>query len=175
LLSRIKSFDLGDLAPYEPKYLAGLQAKAYEVPLERGWEISRQQMREHTRQVCRDQASTSKIRNFSMHMDYSDESWRYILLPVYLAPYSYEDKVYQVMVNGQTGAIAGQRPVDWTKIWLVIAALLTPGLLLGLIGLITIPFGGIGAAIGIFGFLLLVIGVVIGIIILRKAYQFDDV
>ncbi len=175
LLSRIKGFDLGALVPYEPKFLAGLQAKAYEVPLERGWEISRQQMREHTRQVCRDQASTPKIRNFSMHMDYSDESWRYILLPVYLATYSYEDKVYQVMVNGQTGAISGQRPVDWTKIWFVFAALLTPGLLLGLIGLITIPFGGIGAAIGLFGFILLVIGVVIGIILLRKAYQFDDV
>lgn len=174
LLDSIKDFNLEALVPFEPKFLAGLQAKAYEVPLERGWEISRQQMREHTRQVCRAQASTPKIRNFSMHMDYSDESWRYILLPVYLATYNYADKVYQVMVNAQTGAIAGQRPVDWTKVWLVFAALLAPGVLLGLIGLITIPFGGIGAAFGFLGFLLLVIGVVTGIVILRKAFKFDD-
>lgn len=174
LLDRLKGFDLSQLAPYDPKYLAGLQAQAYDIPLENAWETARQQMRDQTRQACIAQASTPQVRNFSMDLDFSDELWRYILLPVYVASYRYQDKPYQVMVNGQSGAVSGQCPVDWTRVWLVIAALLAPGLLLSLLGLLTALLGGIGVAIGGFGFFLLLIGIVISIFILRKAMAMDD-
>ena len=174
LLKEVKTYNLDDLAPYEPKYLAGLQAQAYDIPLEKAWDVGRQEMREQTRQACLSQASTSQVRNFSMDLEFSDESWRYVLLPVYLATYTYEGKPYQVMVNGETGKITGQRPADWNKIWLVIALLLAPGLLLGLFGLLTIPFAGVGLAIGGFGFILLLIGLVIGLILYNKANALDD-
>lgn len=174
LLGRIKQFDLNRLRPYEPKYLAGFQAQAYDVSLEAAWEIGRQEMREATRSACLQQASTSQVRNFSMNLDFNDESWRYILLPVYLAAYNYEQRVYQVMINGQSGSIAGQRPVDWTRVWLAIAALLAPGLILGLLGLVTLPVAGIGAAIGVLGFALLILGLVIAGIIFFKAQHMDE-
>jgi DNA-directed RNA polymerase subunit RPC12/RpoP len=175
LLGRLQDFRLTELVPYEPKFLAGMQARAYDLPLEAAWEQAREQMREQTRQACRSQASTSQIRNFSMNLDFSQESWRYILLPVYVAAYRFQSQNYQVMVNGQTGAVSGQRPVDWTKVWLVIAALLAPGILLGLVGLLTLLFGGVGVVIGGFGLILLVIGMVISFIILQKAMSLDDI
>ena len=174
LLKEVKSYNLSELAPYEPKYLAGLQAQAYDLSLEKAWDLGRQEMREMTRQECLSQTSTSQVRSFSMNLDFADESWRYLLLPVYLATYSYEGKPYQVMVNGETGKITGQRPADWNKIWLVIALLVAPGLLLGLLGLLTIPFAGAGLGIGGFGFVLLVIGLVIGLILYNKANALDD-
>lgn len=175
LLGRIKNFNLGELAPYEPKYLAGFQAQAYDVPLEAAWETARRQMRERTRRACRDQASTSKIRNFSMNLDFSHESWRYVLLPVHLATYTYNNQSYQVMVNGQTGAIAGQRPVDWAKVWLAVFALIAPGLTLGLTGLIILLLEGNGLLLGVIGFVLLVIGLVIAFNLVRQAQRMDDV
>lgn len=175
LLDKVQDFNLGELVSYDPKYLAGLQAQAYDVSLEKAWETGRQQMREQTRQACLSQTSTSQVRNFSMSVDFADESWRYILAPVYISNYTYDGKTYQAMVNGQSGTIAGQRPVDWNKVWLVIAALLAPGLLLGLLGLITIPLAGIGVGIGAFGFVLLVIGVILAIIIYTQANKMDDV
>jgi ribosomal protein S27E len=174
LLGRIKNYDLHQLEAYDPKYLAGQHAKGYDIPLEKAWEKGREQMREQTRQACRSRASSSQIRNFSMNLDFADESWRYILLPVYLAAYRYGDKTYQVMINGQTGVIAGQRPVDWLKVWLAIAALLAPGVLVGLVGLATLALGGLGVVIGGVGFILLVIGIVISIIIFTKAQRMDD-
>ena len=174
LLRRIKDFDLRELCPYEPKYLAGIQAQAYDVPLEQAWESGRSEMREQTRSACIKQASSSQIRNFSMNLDFQDESWRYILLPIYLATYPYEGKVYQVLINGQSGEISGQRPVDWRKVWLAVAASLAPGLLLGIIGLLTIILGGMGMVVGGAGFLLLVIGLVIAILIIRHAQGMDD-
>lgn len=122
LLSKIIDYDLNDLVRYDPSFLAGLQAQAYEVPLESAWEKARHQMREKTRQDCRHQASTYHIRNFSMTLDFADESWRYILLPVYVITYHYKNIPYQVVINGQTGSIAGSRPIDLYKI-LKIAAL----------------------------------------------------
>jgi len=174
LLKEIGQYDLSALADYEPKYLAGLNAKAYDIPLEKAWELGRAEMRERTRQACLAQASTSQVRNFSMDLDFGEESWRYLLAPVYLASYRYEQQIYQVMLNGQTGAISGQRPADWNKVWLVIALLLVPGMLLGLVGLITIPLGGAGLGIGGFGFILLVIGAVLSVILYQKAGALDD-
>ena len=71
--------------------------------------------------------------------------------------------------------MSGQCPVDWTRVWLVVAALLTPGLLLCLFGVLTALLGGIGVVIGGFGFFLLLIGIVISIVILRKAMSMDDI
>jgi predicted RNA-binding Zn-ribbon protein involved in translation (DUF1610 family) len=174
LLRQIRNFNFHDLAAYEPTYLAGYQAQAYDITLEQSWETARHDMREQTRQACRNQASTRKIRNFSMELDFSNESWRYVLLPVYLANYHYEQKTFQVMVNGQTGEISGQRPADWAKVLLVVAALLAPGLTLGVIGAITLLFGGIGMVFIIMGFVLLVAGLGWGIRLITQAQRMDD-
>jgi predicted RNA-binding Zn-ribbon protein involved in translation (DUF1610 family) len=174
LINRIRTVNLHELAPYEPTYLAGLQAQAYDIPLEQSWETARQEMRETTRLACRDQASTGKIRNFTMEMDFSDEHWRYILLPFYLANYSYEDEAFQVMVNGQSGDVSGQRPVDWFKVWLAIAALLAPGLTLGVIGFITLLLGGIGIFVLIVAFVILILGLGFGFRLFTKAQEMDD-
>lgn len=168
-LGKVQDFDLNGLVNYDVHFLAGFLAQAYDRILESAWEMGRQQMRELTRQACVDQASTSIVRNFRMELDFSDESWRYLLLPVYLSVYRHEGKVFQVVVNGQTGAVSGQRPVDWQRVWLVISLLLAPGILGGLVGLITLPLAGAGMVIGGIGFILLVVGVIISLVIFNKA------
>ncbi len=173
-LRKIRNFDLRGLVDYDPKYLAGFQAQAYDVKLEAAWEVGREEMREQTRQECRKQASTTMIRNFSMNVDFADEGWRYVLLPVHLAAYSYDNKTYQVMINGQTGAISGQRPVDWSKVWLAIVLLLAPGVLVCLLGLVTLPLAGVGAVIGGVGFVLLIIGLIIAGIFFFQASHLAD-
>ncbi len=67
-----------------------------------------------------------------MTANFPNETWRYVLLPVYLSAYKYKGRTFQVMVNGQTGAVAGQKPVVWGKVWLAIALFLAPGIGLGL-------------------------------------------
>jgi Zn finger protein HypA/HybF involved in hydrogenase expression len=131
LLGQISKYDPGQLAQYDPKYLAGIQAQSYDIPLEDAWEMARTLMREMVREECRARAGADNVRNFSVQLDYADETWRYILVPLYIATYQHGRKTYQLLVNGQTGAVAGQRPVDWRKVGLALAALVLPGLLLG--------------------------------------------
>jgi DNA-directed RNA polymerase subunit RPC12/RpoP len=174
LLNKIGRFSLNDLTAYEPAFLAGTQAQAYEVTLEEAWEKARHLMRETTRHDCRRQASTNKIRNFSMQLDFQDESWRYILLPVYINSYRYENEPYQLLINGQTGEIAGQRPVDWRKVGLVAAGLILPGILVFLILLLLFPeFLESGGAI--LSFVLFAAGVTAAAVIAFQAQKMDDV
>src|SRR5262245_17765968 len=129
LLGQISNYDSGQLVQYDPKYLAGILAQSYDIQLEDAWEMGRALMREMVRAECRARAGADNVRNFSAQLDYADETWRYILVPLYIATYQHGRKTYQVLVNGQTGAVAGQRPVDWRKVGLALSALVLPGLI----------------------------------------------
>jgi DNA-directed RNA polymerase subunit RPC12/RpoP len=169
ILERLYPFKLNELVTYSPDYLAGWQAQAYDVTLPVAWEKGKEDMRERARKACYADIPTHHVRNFSMTADFANETWRYLLLPVYVASYQFEGKVFQVMVNGQTGLVAGQKPVAWWKIWLAIAAMLMPGTLLALIGLPGLFLGGVGIALIVFGFALFLLGGVGGIALYRRA------
>lgn len=173
LLQNIEPYKTEALVPYEAKYLAGMSAKGYDIPLQKAWETARAVMRERTRNACINQASTSRVRNFHMSLDFAEESWRYILVPLYIAAYDYQDQTYRVMVNGQSGKIAGQRPADWNKVWAAILLALAPGALCGFLGLITLPLGGAGIPIGGFSFFLLIFGLIIGFYLYHQAETLD--
>jgi uncharacterized Zn finger protein (UPF0148 family) len=169
ILEQLYPFDLDALVAYKPDYLAGWQAQAYDLNLPDAWDEAKNRMREQGKDACRENIHSSHVRNFSMKADFSEETWRYILLPVYLAAYKFEENIYQVMVNGQTGVVAGQKPVAWSKIWLAVAGLLSPGILLGLAGLPLLLIGGVGLVPLILGFVLLVIGIILSVQLYKKA------
>ena len=174
LSARIRDHDLKHLAPYEPEYLAGLQAQAYEVSLDKAWDTARKEMREMTKQMCRGQASSSRIRNFSMTMDFEKETWRYILLPIYVATYRFENRSFQMLVNGQTGTIAGQRPVSWLRLGLASLAVLAPGLLLGFVATIALFLGGMGLVIGSIAVIVLLMGAGMVVKWVQEAVRMDN-
>ncbi len=170
LLKQMGSYRLGDLVPYDPTFLAGLSAQAYDVDLETAWERARKLMRARTKEACQEQASARAMRNFSMNLEFSEESWRYILLPLYLATYRYGDKLFQVMVNGQTGVIAGQRPVDWQRVGWTLAAAFLPALMFALAAALLLAYEySIGGLFGLLAGVSLVVWLVFVIDTLRKA------
>ena len=173
ILEKLYPYDVRSLVAYKPDFLAGWQAQAYETTLTEAWKIGKSSIREQAKKACSQDIPTNHVRNFSMSADFSEEAWRYILLPVYISSYKYEEKIYQVMVNGQTGAIAGQKPVAWWKIWLAIAAILSPGVILGLIGLPLLLLGGAGIIPIALGIILFVIGLIFSIILYNKAHQME--
>ncbi len=65
IMGKIDGYNIADLILYEPKYLAGIQAQAYDLHLEQAWDAGRQVMREQTRQTCRDRINSSHVRDFS--------------------------------------------------------------------------------------------------------------
>lgn len=173
-LRRIHPFDLDALTPYDPAYLAGLRAQAYETPLNTAWEMARSHMRGEMRRRCQEQPSGSVQRNFAITLNYEEESWRYILLPLFLAAYTYNGRVYQVLVNGQTGKIAGQRPADWRKIGLLALAWLLISLLLIFLPQLAPASATLAALITASGFFALGAGFILLISLVFTALRMDD-
>ncbi len=173
ILYRIYPYQMSGLMTYEPDFLAGWQAQAYEATLTDAWKTGKVEIREKARKACYQDIGSPHVRSFSMSADFKNESWRYILLPVYLAAYRSGEETFQVLVNGQTGEVAGQKPVAWWKVWLVIAALLLPGFLLGLIGLPLLLFAGVGVIpIGL-GVLLFMLGGFLSFLLYNHAREME--
>ncbi len=56
------------------------------------------------------------MRNFSMSADFADNLGATSSCPsVYLRHFKYENEPYQVILNGQTGAVAGQNQLPGGK------------------------------------------------------------
>ena len=56
----------------------------------------------------------------AVQTDHSDETFKHVLLPVWMAAYKYGGKSYRFVVNGQTGKVRGERPYSAWKIALAI-------------------------------------------------------
>jgi len=52
----------------------------------------------------------------SVATEYSNITFKHILLPVYAGAYRFSGKIYQIVVNGRTGEIQGDRPYSFWKL-----------------------------------------------------------
>jgi hypothetical protein len=123
---RIMPFNLPALKRYEPYFLAGWLCEEYSVEQQQALDLCKQ---EYYDQECRN------IKSFlpgDTHADlqvqtrFRNVSCDLSLLPVYILSYRYHDKLFRFLVNGQTGKVAGEKPVSWQRIGIavgVIAAL----------------------------------------------------
>ena len=124
-LRQIEPFPTGALVPYDAGYLSGWTVERYQIDLVGAAEKSRRQMDAALRDLCARQVPGDTHRNLVVNADYWDQTFKHILVPVWLLTYVYGRKSYQVVVNGVTGTMAGSRPWSWIKITLlVILALL---------------------------------------------------
>ncbi|NHZ72067.1 MAG: hypothetical protein GWP17_03165, partial [Aquificales bacterium] len=179
LLKEVENYDIHALVPYDASFLAGIQAQAYDVDLDTGWEQGRHIMRTKTKDACKKQATSKRMRNFSMNLAFKDENWRYILMPLYLATYQYGAETYQVLINGQTGALSGQRPADWKKVLLVTGGVMLPAVMLGLLTLIFAYVAGIDESYaplaGMAAIFAFIVGLIVAIIMVSQAAMMDDI
>jgi hypothetical protein len=53
-----------------------------------------------------------------------NQTFKHVLLPVWLLTYQYHGTTYHVLINGYTGAIAGRYPKSWVKIFFLVVAIL---------------------------------------------------
>ena len=121
LADNLEPWTLGELAPYSPEYLAGFQAEGYTVSLADGHVEGRQRMsRVIHEDVCRDIGGDEQ-RVHSVNTAWSDETFKHVLLPVWMAAYKYNAKSYRFLVNGQTGEVQGERPWSIWKIGFAVA------------------------------------------------------
>ena len=56
------------------------------------------------------------VRSLKIDPSFSDIKYKYLLLPVWMASFKFNGKVYRFMVNGQTGRVSGKIPISPEKV-----------------------------------------------------------
>jgi predicted RNA-binding Zn-ribbon protein involved in translation (DUF1610 family) len=130
LLRRIEPFPTTDLRPYDRGYVSGWVVEQYQLDLVGAAERSRAEMDAQVREACGRDVPGDTYRNLEVAATYTDQTFKHTLLPVWLLHYDYGRKSYQVVVNGVTGAIAGEQPYSWIKIFFATLAFIIVALTL---------------------------------------------
>ena len=127
-------FDFSKLVPYSPQVGAGFVAERYSVGLKEGWELAKKYIQSDLRH---DIENYVRHRWHADHADsirfstiYSKITYKYLLVPVWISSFKYKEKVYQFVVNGQTGRVGGKSPVSAWRV--ILAILIGAGIIVGL-------------------------------------------
>ncbi len=123
-LEALNPWDLAELRPYDPGFLSGFRAQRYQVDLAQGFERVKQVTANviHSDVRAHIGGDEQRVHNVSTH--YSGVTFKHLLLPIYAGAYRFNSKVYQIVVNGRTGEIQGDRPYSILKIALFVSAIL---------------------------------------------------
>lgn len=122
LLRQVEPFPTHDLMPYDAGYLSGWTVEQYQIDLITAADQAKAAMDVKLRQLCGQAVPGDTFRSLAVQAQYSAQTFKHILLPVWLITYDYHGKSYQVLANGVSGQLAGEHPLSWVKI--VFAAIL---------------------------------------------------
>ncbi len=123
LAEKLKTFDTGQLVPYEPGYLAGWRAEEYAVDLNEAWKRALNKMENVQERRCAGDVPGDTHRFLSVDNRFYNEKFKHVLLPLWISSYRFNEKVYRFLVNGQTGEVTGKAPYSILKILLFVAAI----------------------------------------------------
>lgn len=124
LLQRVEPFPTNELVPYDPGYVSGWVVEQYQIDLVAGAARSREAMDAKLRALCAAQIPGDTYRDLQVNADYSAQTFKHVLLPVWLLTYQYGARTFRVIANGYTGEIAGKYPKSWVKITFLVLTML---------------------------------------------------
>ena len=114
----LDEFNLARLVNYDPRYLADWPAESYSVPLADASLVARREslkgVRKRIEMDIVDDYTDLSISPANIMVDF----FNLILLPLWFIHYIVDDKRYEVIVNGQTGDVDGERPASGLGKWL---------------------------------------------------------
>ena len=118
-----------ELVPYNAGFLSGWVVERYQIDLVAAAKAARDQMESEMYSLCASQVPGDTHRNLQVNDDYSGQTFKHILTPIWLLTYNYGTQNFQVVINGYTGVIAGKYPKSWVKIFFaVLGALVVAGI-----------------------------------------------
>jgi hypothetical protein len=124
LLRGIEPFPTKDLVTYDAGYVAGWVVERYQIDLISAAKAARDAMDAKLRQLCGAQVPGDTYRNLDVQANYSGQTFKHILAPVWLLSYTFGAKAFQAVMNGVSGAIEGEYPKSWIKVTLLVLGIL---------------------------------------------------
>lgn len=133
LVDGVQPFEMKQMQPFSMGYLSGFMAEKRDME-QNAFEMEvAQEVRSFALNGLRGQgASYDRIQVKRQQADIRDARWQYALLPVWTLTYKDKQggKIYYFALNGQTGKVCGELPVDKKKLLILFMSVFLPILLI---------------------------------------------
>lgn len=113
LMESVEPFDFSQAVPFQTAYLSGYLADKYDVDAEKSIDRANERIKRSTEQAFADTVKgyTTVSPEFS-NISLKNSKAKYALYPVWILNTSWKDKNYLFAMNGQTGKMVGNLPLD---------------------------------------------------------------
>ena len=116
IMNSIEPFDYKDLKEFSYSYLSGFLADKYDVSKEDAYNVAKMRVDKSFENILRqDIKGYSSVIVKDRNIISNNTNSKYCLLPVWMLNIKYKDKIYPFAMNGQTGKMIGDYPVDKKK------------------------------------------------------------
>jgi hypothetical protein len=105
LLKLVPTFDMKSIKPYQPGYLADWPAEVYDIPMAQASLDARSQAYAQIKRELPYRLGCTSITHTSS-ANLGIDSFRLILLPVWMTELTFQGREHLVLINGQSGEVA---------------------------------------------------------------------
>jgi DNA-directed RNA polymerase subunit RPC12/RpoP len=117
---KLLPFDLKQLKPYRTEYLIGISAQHYSRGLEPCFNDFQNFIKTDLRKKIISRHNADTVQRLDLTINYNEKKFNYVLLPLYIANYTYKKKKYNFYINGISGYLVGKSPISKLKILLLL-------------------------------------------------------
>lgn len=128
-MNKIMPFNYDTIKVFEQRYLVGFMATQHDQDIKTSWSQAKSIIDSVLRKNITDKYNCDVVKYLNVSTKHSSVTYKYVLLPVYIFNYNFKGKSYNVYVNGNTGKVAGSKPLSAIKI--IIAVILGLALVVG--------------------------------------------
>lgn len=113
LMESIEPFDISDAVDFQTAYLAGYLADKYDVDAENSIQRANMRIKQSTEDAFRTTVQGySSVTPISTNISLQNGTAKYALYPVWILNTQWNGQNYTFAMNGQTGKLAGDLPLD---------------------------------------------------------------
>jgi predicted RNA-binding Zn-ribbon protein involved in translation (DUF1610 family) len=129
LMESIEPFDCNSAVPFDTAYLSGFLANRYDVDADESMERARNRIKTSTEEsFINSVRGYDSVRSVTSSINMKNGAITYALFPVWILNTKWENQLYTFAMNGQSGKIAGNLPLDKKAYWrmfIIMAAIIT--------------------------------------------------
>ena len=131
----VMPYDFEKMQDFNMGYLSGFMAEKRDIEKDGLAESMQGMAKNYTDKIMRDTIKYSHVTIENSQVRFRGEDWAYCLLPVWTITYKGKNgKIYYYSMNGQTGEVCGELPVDHKKLAMVSGGVSAAVFILGLLG-----------------------------------------
>ena len=130
-IAKLEPWPTATAKPYSPEFVAGHLCRTYDHDVEECLTEATTTMEAGIEQTIRSDIGGDQQRIHQRNINWREMTYKHLLLPIWLLTVIYQEKPFQVYINGVTGEVQGARP--WSKVKIIIAALVATIILIAIL------------------------------------------